>query len=99
MEGLSATVWFLIQLVYVSGVDDEMGLMTPFQVTQTRYLSLEECQRDLRNIALQPNFLGYNWKVEYINEKILIARDSFYKEKLPVISQLSCMEIEENSRT
>ena len=99
MEGLSATVWFLIQLVYVSGVDDEMGLMTPFQVTQTRYLSLEECHRDLRNIALQPNFLGYNWKVKYINEKILIARDSFYKEKLPVISQLSCMEIEENSRT
>ena len=99
MESLSATVWFLIQLVYVSGVDDEIGLMTPFQVTQTRYLSLEECQRDLKNIALQPNFLGYNWKVEYINEKILIARDSFYKEKLPVISQLSCMEIEENSKT
>ena len=99
MEGLSATVWFLIQLVYVSGVDDEIGLMTPFQVTQTRYLGLEECHRDLRNIALQPNFLGYNWKVESINEKILIARDSFYKEKLPVISQLSCMEIEENSRT
>ena len=99
MEGLSATVWFLIQLVYVSGVNDEIGLMTPFQVTQTRYLSLEECQRDLRNIALQPNFLGYNWKVEYINEKILIARDSFYKEKLPVISQLSCIEIDENSKT
>ena len=99
MESLSATVWFLIQLVYVSGVDDEIGLMTPFQVTQTRYLSLEECQRDLRNIALQPNFLGYNWKVEYINEKILIARDSFYKEKLPVISQLSCIEIDENSKT
>ena len=99
MESLSATVWFLIQLVYVSGVDDEMGLMTPFQVTQTRYVSLEGCHRDLRNIALQPNFLGYNWKVEYINEKILIARDSFYKEKLPVISQLSCMEIEENSKT
>ena len=99
MESLSATVWFLIQLVYVSGVDGEIGLMTPFQVTQTRYLSLEECQRDLKDIALQPNFLGYNWKVEYINEKILIARDSFYKEKLPVISQLSCMEIEENSRT
>tara|TARA_B100000902_G_scaffold46149_1_gene53606 strand:+ start:866 stop:1165 length:300 start_codon:yes stop_codon:yes gene_type:complete len=99
MESLSATVWFLIQLVYVSGVDGEIGLMTPFQVTQTRYLSLEECQRDLKDIALQPNFLGYNWKVEYINEKILIARDSFYKEKLPVISQLSCMEIEENSKT
>ena len=33
MESLSATVWFLIQLVYVSGVDDEIGLMTPFQVT------------------------------------------------------------------
>ena len=99
MESLSATVWFLIQLVYVSGVDGEIGLMTPFQVTQTRYLSLEECQRDLRNIALQPNFLGYNWKVEYINEKILIARDSFYKGKLPVISQLSCIEIEENSKT
>jgi len=99
MESLSATVWFLIQLVYVSGVDEEIGLMTPFQVTQTRYLSLEECQRDLKDIALQPNFLGYNWKVEYINEKILIARDSFYKEKLPVISQLSCMEIEENSKT
>ena len=99
MESLSATVWFLIQLVYVSGVDDEIGLMTPFQVTQTRYLTLEECQRDLKDIALQPNFLGYNWKVEYINEKILIARDSFYKEKLPVISQLSCMEIEENSKT
>lgn len=99
MESLSATVWFLIQLVYVSGVDDEIGLMTPFQVTQTRYMSLEECQRDLKDIALQPNFLGYNWKVEYINEKILIARDSFYKEKLPVISQLSCMEIEENSKT
>ena len=99
MESLSATVWFLIQLVYVSGVDDEIGLMTPFQVTQTRYLNLEECQRDLKDIALQPNFLGYNWKVEYINEKILIARDSFYKEKLPVISQLSCMEIEENSKT
>ena len=99
MEGLSTTVWFLIQLVYVSGVDDEIGLMTPFQVTQTRYLSLAECQKDLRNIALQPNFLGYNWKVEYINEKILIARDSFYKEKLPVISQLSCIEIDENSKT
>ena len=99
MESLSATVWFLIQLVYVSGVDDEIGLMTPFQVTQTRYLSLEECQRDLKDIALQPNFLCYNWKVEYINEKILIARDSFYKEKLPVMSQLSCMEIEENSKT
>ncbi len=99
MESLSATVWFLIQLVFVSGVDGEIGLMTPFQVTQTRYLSLEECQRDLKDIALQPNFLGYNWKVEYINEKILIARDSFYKEKLPVISQLSCMEIEENSKT
>ena len=99
MESLSATVWFLIQLVYVSGVDGEIGLMTPFQVTQTRYLSLEECQRDLKDIALQPNFLGYNWKVEYINKKILIARDSFYKEKLPVISQLSCMEIEENSKT
>ena len=99
MESLSATVWFLIQLVYVSGVDDEIGLMTPFQVTQTRYLSLEECQRDLKDIALQPNFLGYNWKVEYINEKVLIARDSFYEEKLPVISQLSCMEIKENSRT
>jgi len=99
MESLSATVWFLIQLVYVSGVDGEIGLMTPFQVTQTRYLSLEECQRNLKDIALQPNFLGYNWKVEYINEKILIARDSFYKEKLPVISQLSCMEIEENSKT
>ena len=99
MESLSATVWFLIQLVYVSGVDDEIGLMTPFQVTQTRYLSLEECQRDLKDIALQPNFLGYNWKVEYINEKILIARDSFYKEKLPVISQLSCIEIDENSKT
>jgi len=84
MESLSATVWFLIQLVYVSGVDGEIGLMTPFQVTQTRYLSLEECQRDLKDIALQPNFLGYNWKVEYINEKILIARDSFYKEKLPM---------------
>ena len=99
MEGLSATVWFLIQLVYVSDVDGEIGLMTPFQVTQTRYLSLEECQRDLKDIALQPNFLGYNWKVEYINEKILIARDSFYKDKLPVISQLSCLEIEENSKT
>ena len=99
MEGLSATVWFLIQLVYVSGVDDEIGLMNAFQVTQTRYLILKECQRDLKDIALQPNFLGYNWKVEYINEKVLIARDSFYKEKLPVISQLSCMEIEENSKT
>ena len=99
MESLSATVWFLIQLVYVSGVDGEIGLMTPFQVTQTRYLSLDECQRDLKDIALQPNFLGYNWKVEYINEKILIARDSFYKGKLAVISQLSCMEIEENSKT
>ena len=98
MEGLSATVWFLIQLVYVSGVDDEIGLMPPCQVTQTRYMSLEECQRDLKDIALQPNFLGYNWKVEYINKKILIARDSFYKGKLPVISQLSCMEIEENSK-
>ena len=99
MESLSATVWFLIQLVYVSGVDEEIGLMTPFQVTQTRYMSLEECQRDLKDIALQPNFLGYNWKVEYINKKILIARDSFYKGKSPVISQLSCMEIEENSKT
>ena len=73
--------------------------MTQFRVTQTRYLSLEECQRDLKDIAIQPNFLGYNWKVEYINEKILIARDSFYKEKLPVISQLSCIEIDENSKT
>ena len=99
MESLSATVWFLIQLVYVSGVDDEIGLMTPFQVTQTRYMSLEECQRDSKDIALKPNFLGYSWKVEYINKKILIARDSFYKGKLPVISQLSCIEIEENSKT
>ena len=99
MESLSATVWFLIQLVYVSGVDDEIGLMTPFQVTQTRYMSLEECQRDLKDIALQPNFLGHNWKVKYINKKILMARDSFYKGKLPVISQLSFIEIEENSKT
>ena len=52
-----------------------MGLMTPFQVTQTRYLSLAECHRDLRNIALQPNFLGYNWKVKYINDPIQIQAE------------------------
>ena len=99
MDSFSAAVWFLIQLVYASGANDDMGFVTPFQVTQTTYLSLEECQKDLKDIALQPNFLGYNWKLEYINKNILIARDAVYKGDSSFLSQLSCVEIREGTKT
>ncbi len=99
MANFSSTFWVLMQFVYVSGGDDTPGTITPFQVTKVVYEKLEDCHKDLKNIALQPNFLGYNWKVEYIADGILIARDDVSEGNLTLLSQLACMPIKKNTKT
>ena len=54
------SVCFLMQFIYASSPDDTLGLIIPFQVTLNECQNLESCKIDLKNIALQPNFLGYN---------------------------------------
>ena len=98
MANFSNIVWVLMQFVYVSDGTNNVGTITPFQVTKLVYDKLEHCHKDLRDIALQPNFLGYNWKVEYINDEVLIARDGSSEGELTLLSQLSCVPIKKNTK-
>ncbi len=93
---LSVSVWFLMQFVYAATPEDKLGLIIPFQVTLNEYENLEACESNLRDIALQPNFMGYNWKVTSIGENRLVARDNGSKVDTTILSQLSCVEIKKN---
>jgi len=88
-----------MQFVYISSDNKDVGTITPFQVTKNEYQSLEQCQKDLKNIARSPNFLGYKWRLQEVRKGLFIARDDGSKGEVKILSQLSCVKIENNLKT